>query len=201
VSDVLYDYSTSRIRRLDAIDPEGLGETFGDLEENGRERLAEEAFGPEEMRFERTLDLRYAGQAFELSVSVPKGTIEQESIETIAERFHDRHRQRYGHAYPEEAIELVTIRLRARGVVDTPTLGVEERGGSIDDAIRETRTVIYSGEAYDTRIYDGDRLPIDATFDGPAVVEGAESTTVVPPTQRVHVDEYANLLIKVFPSE
>ena len=201
VSDVLYDYSTSRIRRLDAVDPEGLEETFGDLEENGRERLAEEAFDPEQMRFERTLDLRYAGQAFELSVPIPNGTIEEASVKTAAERFHDRHRQRYGHAYPEEAIELVTIRLRARGVVDAPTLGIEDTDGSIDDAIRETRTVIYSGETYDTRIYDGDRLPIGATFDGPAVVEGAESTTVVPPTQRVHVDEYANLLIEVFPNE
>ena len=201
VSDVLYDYSTSRIRRLDAVDPEGLGETFGDLEESGRERLAEEAFGPKGMRFERTLDLRYAGQAFELSVSVPNSAIDEESIETVAERFHDRHRQRYGHAYPEEAIELVTIRLRARGVVDAPTLGVEDREGSIDDAIRETRPVVYSGETYNTPIYDGDRLPIGATFDGPAVVEGAESTTVVPPTQRVHVDEYANLIIEVFPSE
>ena len=203
MSDVLYDYSTSRVRRLDTghVDAAELEETFAAFEQEGRSQLADEAFAPEEMRFERTLDLRYVGQAFELSVDVPEGRFDEASIETVRERFHERHEHRYGHAYRDEPIELVTIRLRARGVVETPALTAEDPGGTAADAVRETRTVTYDGEPHDTRIYDGPRLPVGATFDGPAVVEGAESTTVVPPGQRVRVDEYGNLLVEVFPDE
>jgi N-methylhydantoinase A len=207
VSDVLYDYSTSRLRRLDAIDTAELEVTFGEFEGEGHERLADEGFAAEETSFERTLDLRYVGQAFELSVPVPDGEIGEAAIETVEDRFHERHRQRYGHAYGDEPIELVTVRLRARGAVDAPTLGVEEReaagagSGSVENAIRETREVIYDGRGYETRIYDGTRLPVGGTFDGPAVIEAAESTTVVPPDQRVRVDDFGNLLIEVFPDE
>jgi N-methylhydantoinase A len=200
-SDVLYDHSTSRVRRLDAIDTDDLEETFEDFEAEGRSRLTEEGFDAERVAFERTLDLRYSGQAFELSVPVPEGAVDEASVETVAERFHDRHRQRYGHAYGNEPIELVTIRLRARGEVDAPALGVGDGSRSVEDAVRETREVIYDGEAYETRIYDGAELPTGATFDGPAVVEGTESTTVVPPDQRVEVDDYGSILLEVFPDE
>ncbi len=201
VSDVLYDYSTSRVRRLDEIDADELEETFREFEQSGKNQLADEAFTAEEMRFERTLDLRYIGQAFELSIPVPEGTLDEASIETVEERFHDRHEQRYGHAYRDEPIELVTIRLRSRGLVDAPALGIEDPGGTAEDALRETRAVVFAGESHETRIYDGSRLPVGATFDGPAVVEGTESTTVVPPEQRVSVDEYGTLLVEVFPDD
>ena len=76
-SDVLYDYSTSRVRLLDSVDVDSLEGTFAGFEAEGRDRLAEEGFSNREAAFERTLDLRYAGQAFELSVSVPKGPIDR----------------------------------------------------------------------------------------------------------------------------
>lgn len=201
VSDVLYDYSTSRVRRLDEIDADELEETFREFEQEGQNQLADEGFTSEERRFERTLDLRYVGQAFELSTPVPEGTLDEASIEMVEERFHDRHEQRYGHAYRDEPIELVTIRLRSRGIVDTPALGIKDSGGTAEDALRETRAVVFAGESHETRIYDGSRLSVGATFEGPAVVEGTESTTVVPPEQRVSVDEYGTLLVEVFPDD
>lgn len=157
--------------------------------------------GPRSAGADPGLDLRYAGQTFELSVPIPEGTIDERSLETVAERFHKAHRQRYGHAYEEESIELVTIRLRARSAVDPPSLAIENREESIEDAIVEPREVIYDGEAHDTRIYDGTRLPVGANFEGPAVIEGAQSTTVLPPGQRITVDEYGTLLVEVFPDE
>jgi len=131
----------------------------------------------------------------------PRARSTEGSIATVAERFHEAHRQRYGHAYEEESIELVTIRLRARGAVSAPSLAIEDRSRSIDDAVRETREVIYDGETHEARIYDGTRLPVGASFPGPAVIEGAQSTTVLPPSQRITVDEYGTLLIEVFPDE
>ncbi|WP_433632653.1 hydantoinase/oxoprolinase family protein [Halomicrococcus sp. NG-SE-24] len=200
-SDMIYDYSTSRVRRLSAVDPAELAETFAGFEQEGRGRLDEAAVPDDQMRFERSLDLRYVGQSFELSVPIPEGDLNEESIETIEERFHERHEQRYGHAYPEEPIELVTIRLRSRGVIEPPALTADRASGSADDALHETRDVVFDGESIETSIYNGTRLPPDSEFDGPAIVEGAESTTVVPPEQRARVDEYGNLIVEVFPDD
>ncbi|WP_458190369.1 hydantoinase/oxoprolinase family protein [Haladaptatus sp. NG-WS-4] len=201
MSDMIYDYSTSRVRHLSAVDPAELSTTFADFEQSGRARLSEAALSNDRMQFERVLDLRYVGQSFELSVPVPEGDVDEASIDVVEERFHERHKQRYGHAYPEESVELVTIRLRSRGVIDPPTLTTDRSAGSVEDALRETRAVVYDGEPRETRIYDGARLPQEGTFDGPAVVEGAESTTIVLPGQRVRVDEYGNLLVEVFPDD
>jgi N-methylhydantoinase A len=196
ISDTLYDHSTSRVRPLGAVDTTDLAAAFDSFVEDGRTQLESEGLAPEAMRFEPSVDLRYVGQSFELSVPVPKD-IDDGTLATLRERFHERHRQRYGHAYPDEPVELVTLRLRARGVVETPDLRPDRIDGSVDDAHLETRRVVYGGEAYDTPVYDRTRLPPGSAFDGPAVVHGSESTTVVHPGQRVTVDTDANLVVEV----
>ncbi len=197
ISDILYDYSVSRVRPWNEVTPETLTDAFADFRERGRGRLAVEDPDADRMAFERSVDVRYEGQSFELSVSVPDGTIDGETLDAIAERFHDRHRQRYGHAYPEEPVELVTVRMRARGVVETPDLHPADVDGTVEGARRERRTVTFDGEGVETAIYDRSRLPTGAEFGGPAVVEGAESTVVVRPGQSARVDEFGSLVVEV----
>jgi N-methylhydantoinase A len=199
ISDILYDYSTSRVRRWADVDPADLRSTFGAFVEEGRERLTEEDLPADRRAFERSLDLRYEGQSFELPVSVPEGDIDAETMETVAERFHGRHRQRYGHAYEDEPIELVTIRLRARGVVATPDLRTGRTDGSLADAVKSTREVVFDGVAHDTPVYDRAALPTEVTFGGPAIVEGAESTVVVRSDQTARVDDYGSIVVEVDP--
>ncbi len=197
VSDVLYDFSTSRVRPLDDVAPAALADQFARFEERGRQRLREEGLPGERIHFERRVDLRYVGQSFDLSVPVPGGELTEADLAAVARQFHERHEQRYGHAYPEEAIELVTVRLRARGLVEEPDLRPEPVGGTVADAITDTREVVYDGQPREARIYARDALPTGASFDGPAVVEGRESTVVVHPGQRVRVDDFGNLHVEV----
>jgi N-methylhydantoinase A len=197
VADVTYDYGTTRVRPLADVDPGTLADEFERLRERGVDELADEGFGPDRRAIERTVDLRYAGQSFDLSVDVPDGGVDGETLATLAERFHERHRERYGHADPDEPVELVAVRLRARGLVEPPDLAAPAEGGSADDAVRETRPVGFDGAFRDTRVYDRSRLPAGASFDGPAVVEGAESTVVVHPGQRARVDDDGNVVVEV----
>jgi N-methylhydantoinase A len=199
ISDVLYDYSTSRVRSWEAVDPSDLRETFDEFVSRGREQLEAEGLDASQTRFERSVDLRYAGQSFELSVPVPEGPIDSGTKATIRDRFHDRHRRRYGHAYDDEPVELVTLRTRARGVVETPDLRQDAVEGDVADAVAEERPVRFDGDVRDTRVYRRERLPTDAEFAGPAIVEGAESTVVVRPGQTVAVDEYGTLVVEVDP--
>ena len=195
VSDVVYDFSTTRVRDLAAVDPGDLKARFEAFEARGRDRLADR----DAVRFERRVDLRYRGQSFDLGVDVPGGDLSERTIDDLAAAFHARHRERYGHASPDEPLELAAIRLRARGVVEPPDLERIDDGGTVDDAVREERPVVVDGEVRDTRVYDRGRLPAGGTFSGPAVVEGADATVVVLPDQRVAVDDAGTLVVEVAP--
>jgi len=197
ISDILYDYSVSRVRGWEEVTPATLADAFADFRERGRDRLAAEDLAADRMAFERSVDMRYAGQSFELSVPVPEGEIDAATLSTVVDRFHERHRQRYGHAYADEPVELVTVRLRARGVVSTPDLAADEGDGTVADARRERRPVTFDGEAVETPVYDRELLPTGGEFDGPAIVEGGESTVVVRPGQRVEVDDYGSIVVEV----
>jgi N-methylhydantoinase A len=209
VSDVVYDYGRTKVRRLDEVAPDDLADTFDTLAEKGQERLADEGFPGERRAVERSVDLRYVGQSFDLSVPVPDALdagddsaaadSETEVLDALVDRFHERHRERYGHADPDEPVELVAVRLRASGLVEPPDLAPPVEGGSADDAVRETREVGFAGGVHETRIYDRARLPAGASFDGPAVVEGDESTVLVHPGQAATVDDDGNVVLEVDP--
>jgi N-methylhydantoinase A len=196
ISDVAYDYSRSMVRPWNEVDPTRVAEFFADLRAAGDTELGNEGIPAERREFERVADLRYVGQSFDVSVPVPDGELDATALETVEERFHDAHEKRYGHADPGEPVELVTLRLRARGVVDAPDMEPPATGGSAAEAVAEHRETAFDGEQYDTPIYDRDRLPAGGAFDGPAVVEGAESTVVVRPKQSVSVLDDGTLAVE-----
>jgi N-methylhydantoinase A len=191
--DVVYDRSTSMVRAWEEIDAGDLESAFADLAAAGRDRLAAAGVPPERRTVERRADLRYRGQSFDLAVEVG----DPPDLGAVAERFHDRHRERYGYADPGEPLELVTVRVRARGAVDPPDLAPAAASGSVADAVVDSRPVGFGDETRETRIYDRSGLPAGAAVDGPAIVAGAESTVAVPPGQRAEVDPDGNLLLEV----
>jgi N-methylhydantoinase A len=197
ISDAAYEEGVSAVRPWAEVDPTDLTERFEAMEAEGRERLESEGYGPDRRRFERAVDLRYRGQSFDLRVSMPEGRLDPDALDDAAERFHDRHERRYGHASPDEPVELVTIRLRSRGVVDPPALSMSgDEGVDAEATPRTTRPATFGGETGETPIYDRETLGPGAELDGPAVIEGVESTAVVPPGADTHVDDLGNVVIE-----
>ncbi|WP_411716129.1 hydantoinase/oxoprolinase family protein, partial [Natronomonas sp.] len=191
VSDVTYDASMSKVRPWDAVDPADLEETFREFERQGERRVPDDLL----VDHERYVDLRYEGQSFDLRVPMPT-EVDEEALGAVAARFHERHQTRYGHAAPEEPLELVTVRVRTRGVVDPPQLEPTTVSGDPDDAIRETRTVRFEADR-ETPVYARDDLPTGATVEGPAIVEGPESTVVVRPVDALEVADDGTLRLEV----
>ena len=198
VTDLLHDFSTSMVRRLPEVDPSAVEAPLAEFEREGRERFAG-TISDERIVVERSLDLRYVGQSFQLSVPLPDGDVTEATLASVEDRFHEIHDRRYGHASPEEPVELVTVRARIRGLIDPPAIAPARTDGLLADAIREERSVTFDGEIHETRIYDRSRLPSGAEFEGPAVVEGEESTVVVRPGQVATVDEYGTIVLEVEP--
>ncbi|AUX10036.1 N-methylhydantoinase A [Halalkaliarchaeum desulfuricum] len=196
VTDLLQDFSTSMVRRLPEADPSAIEAVLQEFEREGRERLSG-AVPDDKIAIERSLDLRYVGQSFELTVPLPDGDLTADTLATVEEQFHETHGRRYGHASPEEPVELVTVRSRARGLIEPPEIAPSTAGGRVDDAIREERSVTFDSDPHETRIYDRSRFPPEAEFKGPAIVEGSESTVVVRPEQTATVDEYGTIILEV----
>jgi N-methylhydantoinase A len=194
ISDTVYDYGTTMVRPWAEVDPGTVAETLERFEREGREQLAGEGFDPERRRLERSLDLRYAGQSFDLRVPVPEEAVDGSTLEAVAERFHERHERRYGHASPDEPLELVAVRLRAVGVVEPPELSPPTEGGPATPA--GERAVTFDGRVQDTPVYRREELTAATAFDGPAVVQSTESTTVVRPGQHASVDDAGNLIVE-----
>jgi len=196
VSDVTADVSTSMVRPWPDLDPGQVRAAVADLEATATQAVADADIPPERRSLDRRLDLRYAGQSFELSVAAPD-TIDADALTAIADRFHDRYADRYGHAAPEEPLELVTVRVRARGHVDTPTVSHTAPSTDPADAVRTTRPVRFGDTTHDTRVYDRARLPVDQAIEGPAVVEGAQSTALLHPDHHGRVDAAGNLHVVI----
>lgn len=191
VSDLTYDDSATRIRPWESLAPETLEETFREFERAGAERVPDGL----PVEHERYLDVRYVGQSFDLRIPVAE-EIDGEALDAAAERFHERHEARYGHAAPSEPLELVTVRVRTRGVVDPPAVDIPTASGDPEDAIRETRTVRFDTDC-ETPVYERAKLPTETTLAGPAIVEGAESTVVVRPADSLSVAEDGTLRVEV----
>jgi len=137
----------------------------------------------------RSVDLRYAGQGYELNIPFSATTLND---------FHAAHRKRYGHADETRSVEAVNVRLRMIARSEQVKFPRSPRGPSkCDQAITKQKKVMFEGEWIDTPILQRDLLVPGNEFAGPAIVHEYSATTVVPPRCTAAVDEYSNLVIKV----
>lgn len=190
-TDVSYSYSASMVREWEEVTEQDIRDVFTGFMEEARDRLQSEGFTEESMSFSRSMDLRYKGQSFELNVPVP-----QLDLEAISDKFHERHESRYGHAYRDEPIELVTARLDAKGLVEPPDIKLTGDGRGLDEALLGEREVYLEGEYFNTPVFDRSLFPVGTKVSGPALFEGRESTVAVYPDQVAELDRFGNIVVE-----
>jgi N-methylhydantoinase A len=164
-----------------------LKSRFAILDRASRAELQREGFCAELARAERRLDLRYAGQSYELTV--PFRT-------DFRQLFHQQHEKAYGHAHPGRPLEIVNVRLRLLIRTPKPELRAHRTGNPDPGRARvKTKPVWFSGRFHPTRLYDREQLGAGTRLVGPAVVVEYSSTTVVPPDYSCEVDKCLNLIL------
>jgi N-methylhydantoinase A/oxoprolinase/acetone carboxylase beta subunit len=192
-----FDLSRSYLTRLEALAPDRLAAMLTEMAAAGAEVVREAGVtGP--LTVSRTADLRYVGQGYELTVDLPAGPVDAATTGALRAVFDAAYARRYGYADPSAAVELVTVGVTVTGTGPDVRLP-EHRPGTADPAeARKTDRPAYFPE---TRgfvrcpVFDRARLPVGARVAGPAIVEEAESTTVLPPGVTAEVDRWANLLV------
>jgi N-methylhydantoinase A len=200
VSDVVKDYSRTLLWRIaDGLPQAKLRKEFRKLEAAAHQEFREERWRGG-LQYERSLDLRYRGQGYELNV--PATDKDKDKGNVIA-RFHDEHQRRYGYHHAGREIELVTLRLRARLL--TPQQSQPEskvartrRGGKPPStAPAERAPVFFHDQAVSTPVFErGDLVP-GRFMSGPAVITEYSATTVIPAGKKFWVDASANLVMKI----
>ncbi|MGA2665539.1 MAG: hydantoinase/oxoprolinase family protein [Nitrososphaerales archaeon] len=193
-TDIRFDYMRSYMTPVDQVDLGKLNSLFGELERQARETLAREHKGDSYTL--RTADMRYLGQNYEISTPVPAGELTPEKLEVVKQNFNVEHMKLYGHNKPDEKLELIGVRLAIVGTIVKPKFRRAPRPGGMAKAIKGDRDVYYHETGFRrSKVYDREYLPVGEEFEGPAVIEEMDSTIVVNPGQRAHVDGYGNVVI------
>jgi N-methylhydantoinase A len=194
MSDVKHDYIRSKMAPLSGTTGEEVGGIFAELESQAVRDLRDEGFTREAIGIERALDLRYAGQGYEITVPVEEA--QDRDLKELRARFDGLHKQMFGHVAPEEPVEIVSYRLRGVGRVPPVMLPrYEPTGATLSVALRGTRPARFAGKVVETPVYQRERLDAGAAFAGPAIVDQLDATTVIPPGHSARVDEYKNIRI------
>jgi len=188
VADVIKDYSQTIMVPGDSP-IKTLSDQLEVLAQRGIQEVQAEGIATEVIEIERSLDMRYKGQSYELNIPF--------SPEFIS-RFHQQHQKTYGYAKPQEAIEIVNLRVRAIGRSNPPPLSPQPLGDpNPQQAYLETRPVVFDQGGILTPFYRAEALKPGNHIQGPAVVVRADTTILLNPSDKAQVDEFNNIIIEV----
>jgi N-methylhydantoinase A len=182
LADKVRDYSKTVMLKADS----DLEPHFAELK-----RLGTGDFRSEGIRGEtsRSLDMRYAGQGYEINIPAGKGMLKD---------FHQAHRRRYGHADESRTVEVVNVRIRLTAAAEPVEFQrTPQRAGDGKHAAIKSSKVIFGGKRRDAVVYDRDRLLPGDRFAGPAIITECSATTVVAPGSTASMDTYQNIVIEV----
>ena len=195
LSDVRHDYVRSRLKSWDEVTAPEIQDMLSDLARSGGELLSAEGFTEERISFEYSIDLRYQGQGYELTVPLDAVPSSAEELRGLRAAFDRLHEERFGHLAPEARVELVAARVAAVGRVDRPR--IETLAAPEQEQSPSSRIVHFPETgAVPTPVYERSRLGSGTEVLGPAIIEQYDTTIVVDPGFRATVETGGHLLLQ-----
>jgi N-methylhydantoinase A len=154
-----------------------LRRAFSGLMDRAAHAVQLEGYEQDDSLLERSVDMRYRGQAHELTVPLES----LGDVDRLLEPFHAEHGRRFGHAVPDEPVQLVTARIRAVVATEKPDVpDAPVSGRSIDEARIYTRDILFD-DVTPTAVFDRERFEPGHELHGPALIVEPYATTLVPP--------------------
>lgn len=179
VADVTIEYTRSVLDVLNESTPPTLDNALNEMQSQARTELSREGIAPVDMLFTPLIDMRYKGQAYELTIPYGR-SVARGAERLLAAAFHAAHERTYGHAMRGRPVEVVNLRLLAVGQTDKPVIRPEH----------ELETDLVGTE------FERESLRPGASFDGAALVYQLDATTYVAQGWTARVDEYRNLILR-----
>jgi N-methylhydantoinase A len=200
-SDLRYDYVRSCFRRLDEVSFDELEAIYGDMEKEGRAAIGDSAIKPSEIKISRGADMRYVGQEHAVAVDLQDTLFKIKDRQGIKGQFDQVHAVRYGTSAPREPADIVSLRMTVTGIMRNPSPRSVTQGSKRPEtgAILRTKSVFFgdAGGFVPTPVYERTRLRHGNEIEGPALIEEHASTTVIAPGDRLTVDAFGNLVLRI----
>ena len=160
-----------------------------------------EGFSRDDLEIHYFLDMRYGGQLNETTCPCPAGRIrEAADLQAILRAFEEEYIRLFhpGTQYPKGGAEIITVTVEAAAPpIAKPVLEPQPRGGTDPEAaLKGRRKVWFPSGRLETDIYAADPLKHGHEITGPAIIEGNDTTVVVPDTHRISVDAYRNFILE-----
>jgi len=192
MADVIKDYSLTLMKTQENVTAKLLSQRFEEIERKGHKDLGAEGIPDSGIMLEGYLDMRYHGQSYEIMVPFD---------ENYVERFHVLHEKTYGYRNPDKAIEIVNIRVRARGRPEKPRLQRQKKMGKAppSEALLGEKLVVFDQHRMRTKIMARDKLKSGNRIQGSCILVEYSSTIVIPPFASAFVDEYGNIIMEITP--
>jgi len=198
-SEVEHHYTRTFRRVMNDADPDEINRVWESMAQEANTQLESEGFNRNQIRMQRSAQLRYQGQSFELSVPVSNGKLGRESLLSIAESFGKEHERTYGHrGRPNEMVELVNLQLIGQGLSEHSAVPDKILGEAVSHlAESETREAYFGPERgwFNTPVVA--RTDLHTTRQGPLIVEEYDATCVIPPDASASLDGFGNILIEL----
>lgn len=199
LTDLRADFAITRRRVLQANVLSDVAAAFEELTARADAWFEAEGIAAADRQITRTVDMRYAGQNYELPVALPTGPVAPATLDALAEGFAVAHQRAYGFVAEEDPVQLITFRVEALGLVhkarfcpepeagaDAASAAIGERQVWLPEAGGLLRCLVYKREA----LRAGNRIA------GPAIVEQMDATTLVLPGMTGRVEPYLNLVLE-----
>jgi len=200
LADLRTDFAATRLL---ALSPAAIAEVeaiVADLRGRAETWYTDAGIEADARRMALSVDMRYVGQNYELSVPLPGGPITPQTIGSLAASFAAEHHRLYGFVAGDEPIQFVTFRAEATGVVRKAALRQAPDGGPDPSAAAFGRRDVWlreMGAFVSCPLYDRERLAAGNRIEGPAIVEQMDATTLIVPGATATVDQYLNLLMEL----
>ncbi|RSK55661.1 hydantoinase/oxoprolinase family protein [Bacillus canaveralius] len=198
--DVVYDFAQTFVKGLVNAEVQEINKLYANLEDSGRESLGQGGFAPKDCNFIRWAELRYEGQEHTVKIEIPAGDLKPSDIAGIAAKFGNAHEQQYGHQ-TNDPVEIVTLRVRAVGVLAKPRIAKLEAGKGDAAAARKGSRPVFQASMNSTveyAVYDRFELLAGDEVAGPAIIEEPSHTTVLHKGDVLTVGEYGELAIAIY---
>jgi N-methylhydantoinase A len=196
--DVRIDFVRTAVQRHAALDLDRVRRIYAELTAEADGALRREGFDAGQRRFERTADLRYAGQAFEVRVPVPAGEPDAARADVVADSFHAAHRALYGYDFrgdDRQQVEWVNLRVTGIGPIRKPRIPAADREEGSPEPARTGVRPVYFDAWVATPVYHRAPLGAGDVVAGPAIIQEFGATVPVHPGFAARVDRFGNLLL------
>jgi N-methylhydantoinase A len=188
--------SQTYVAKVEDISADDLMKELDTLRVRAGESFAADGIAADQQEVVYQADIRYAGQAFQLSLNVTDEELKSKGLAVLTDEFDRQHEQLFTFAHGKDH-EIIMIRavVKAKSSLTADLKEVSESATDLKDAVIHETKFYYEQDWHDASIYEREKLGVGTVVDGPAIIQEMDSTTLVLPGHNATVDSVGNLLI------